>query len=861
MTQGCPKPLTRLVKFIASTFDESSMAPVRNRGSLSRLLLTSLLVSVSLPHSIAGATSSGATSSGANAAPIAPLSSSRLAQSAANEAIADDAAAATTAATTAPDLAPAIAQLKANNPAAAEALLLTLQARDADRLDVYQYLAFSRLLQAEANPSKYADLLIDLTDRAYQGHDYDLIEPPAELADRLVKPMQVFQDNPPPAMVAALAARVAAQPNAIAPRLAWVTQLSRPDQIARTSPQLQTQITDLRQRHGQNAPAMAFLASRLIDNHLLVDALPILEQVVKTAPDRIDLRQQLAQTLAGSGEFAEAQQILTAGLDPDRPLTPEGAELLLARAEIQQSIGDRLGALATHDWILSKAPDRASHDARLQVAQELGQLDSAIESYKALAPSNPAIAAQGYKAAALILRGANEPAPIAQGIAMIEAAHRLAPQDEPIAIQLIETYREHDRAADALKVARAYYKPAHKSSQGKAQGKALGLEITPLLIELLSSSGPSAEAQAIGNALIAQQPDAAPQVLNSLLAGLVAAQGQSPSPAQYRQTNAAAIALTRQFIRQYPKQTTDFYETLLPRLGGDDRIPQSLAIYQTLAQLDPKNSDYLLQQAWMLQGNKQFSEAIAVFQTMLRRDPKNGVAYVALGNLLVEGKRIPEALALYKTGISQVPDIASDSGVQLMQDKYYADAIGLYEFALKASPNNVNVLSDYGYALEKSGQADRATAAYRKALDLTPRPLRGTAQVAGRLVRHLARHGSFDRAIDEAIAIADRPQPGYGAGSNNPIDFLIYGGDDSDNRDAIALDRRLYDGLIAKLTPQGPSLTLAAAHAALGGLLLSRMDDESAGIRTLKTAQAMYRQLGRPDRVYALSREHEVLQR
>jgi tetratricopeptide (TPR) repeat protein len=834
------------------------MAPVRNRGSLSRLLLTSLLVSVSLPHSIAGATSSGA-----NASPIEPTapSLSRLAQSAANEAIADDAAAATTAATTAPDLAPAIAQLKANNPAAAEALLLTLQARDADRLDVYQYLAFSRLLQAEANPSKYADLLIDLTDRAYQGYDYDLVEPPAELADRLVKPMQVFQDNPPPAMVAALAARVAAQPNAIAPRLAWVIQLSRPDQIARTSlqiqTQLQTQITDLRQRHGQNAPAMAFLASRLIDNHLLVDALPILEQVVKTAPDRIDLRQQLAQTLAGSGEFAEAQQILTAGLDPDRPLTPEGAELLLTRAEIQQSIGDLLGALATHDWILSKAPDRASHDARLQVAQELGQLDSAIESYKALAPSNPAIAAQGYKAAALILRGANEPAPIAQGIAMIETAHRLAPQDEPIAIQLIDTYREHDRAADALKVARAY----HKSAQGKAQGTALGLEITPLLIELLSSSGPSAEAQAIGNALIAKQPDAAPQVLNSLLAGLVAAQGQSPSPAQYRQTNAAAIALTRQFIRQYPKQTTDFYETLLPRLGGDDRIPQSLAIYQTLAQLDPKNSDYLLQQAWMLQGNKQFSEAIAVFQTMLRRDPKNGVVYVALGNLLVEGKRIPEALALYKTGISQVPDIASDSGVQLIQDKYYADAIGLYEFALKASPNNINVLSDYGYALEKSGQADRATVAYRKALDLTPRPLRGTTQVSGRLVRHLARHGSFDRAIDEAIAIADRPQPGYGAGSNNPIDFLIYGGDDSDNRDAIALDRRLYDGLIAKLTPQGPSLTLAATHAALGGLLLSRMDDESAGIRTLKTAQAMYRQLGRPDRVYALSREHEILQR
>jgi tetratricopeptide (TPR) repeat protein len=830
------------------------MAPVRNRGRLGGLLLTSLLVSVSLPQSIAGA----------NAAPIAQAAPapSRLAQSSAPEAIADDAAAATTAA----DLAPAIAQIKANNPAAAEALLLKLRAKDADRQDVYQYLALTRLLQAEANPSKYADLLIDLTDRAYQGQDYDLIEPPAEFADRLVKPMQVFQDNPPPAMVAALAARVAAQPNAIAPRLAWVTQLSRPDQIARTSTQLQTQITDLRQRHGQNAPAMAFLASRLIDNHLLVDALPILEQIVKTTPDRIDLRQQLAQVLAGSGEFAEAQQILTAGLDPDRPLTPEGAELLLTRAEIQQSIGDLIGALATHDWILSKAPDRASHDARLQVAQELGQLDSAIESYKALAPSNPAIAAQGYKAAALILRGANEPTAIARGIAMIETAHRLAPQDESIAIQLIDTYREHNRAADALKVARAYY----KSAQGKAQSKALGLEITPLLIELLSSSGPSAEAQAIGNALIAKQPNAAPQVLNSLLAGLVTAQGQSPSPAQYRQTNAAAIALTRQFIRQYPNQTTDFYETLLPRLGGDDRIPQSLTIYQKLAQLDPKNSDYPLQQTWMLQGNKQFGEAIAVFQTMLRQDPKNGVAYVALGNLLVEEKRIPEALALYKTGISQVPDIASDSGVQLMQDKYYADAIALYEFALKASPNNVNVLSDYGYALEKSGQADRATAAYRKALDLTPRPLRGTAQVAGRLVHHLARTGSFDRAIDEAIAIATSPETIHGVNRNGtPIDFLTYGvTDPNDNLDSLErqindmdLDRRIYEGLIAKLSPASPSLILAAMHEALGKLLI-RMDSDQTHIRReLQTAQAMYRTLGRPDRAYSLSREYKALQR
>jgi tetratricopeptide (TPR) repeat protein len=838
------------------------MAPVRNRWVLGRLILTSLLACVSLPHLVPGA----------NAGPIAQSTASRLEPSRLEQSNPTSPNANTIAqATTDPiaaDLAPAIAQLKANNPTAAEALLLKLQAQSPDRDDLYQYLYYTRLLQGN-----YADILINAIDRTIKNQDADPVEPPAWLADRLAKPMTVLLGDPPPELFKTLETRVAADPQAIAPRLAWLSILGRPIStglapgvLAQRSAQLQQQVAEIQQRHGQNPEVLSFLTRILLESDQVTQAQAILERLIKLAPDRLDLRPQLARLLAGKGEFAAAQRILTDGLTA--PLTPEVADLLFTQAEIQESIGDISGAIATHKRLLTELPKQSNAYSLLQLLMGQGQLDPGIALYQSLVKTQPRIAAEGLAAAANLVSIESEPRTQAKRLALIEQAHQLAPQDDAITLQLIETYRSTNRSAAALKLAQTAFQQTPNNAGRE-------FDIPGILIELLAAQGKEAEALKLSQAQIKRNPDLAPTILSSLLIGLrpVAAKAdQDPSKFQRSKYDQAAIALTEQFIRQYPKQTAAFYSTLTGFFMGDDNSNKTLAIYKKLEQLDPTNLDYKMQRVWHLNSMDQSPAAIALLQQILAKPPKPSPQsslqpahiHQALGDILLSQNRIPEAMAAFTASLRLDPTLAPNISSSILNSQHYPEAIAFYDLALKTQPNNASLLADYGYALAQTGQPDRAIAIYRQALELTPAIEQSSSLAPGRLIRQLASQNQLDRAIDEAITIAQQPQPMmYGNSDWNPFLFLSLdvdppkeGIDILDQQlSANNRDERIYQGIIAKLTPKGPSLLLAAAHESLGQLLAYRVNKKPEGLRQFETAQTLYKTMGRPDRVYAIDRQ------
>jgi Flp pilus assembly protein TadD len=793
-----------------------------------RLIITSLLVSTGLP-SLAAAEPSDQTLRPAPRAPIVQLANHE---------------AASPAAPAAADLAPAIAQLKAKNYAAAEALLLKLQSPD--RVDAYQYLAFAQMLQG-----KYADLWIAVMDRTYQGLDASSIEAPPWLAEAVATPLKVLRSEPSPQLLTELAARVKAQPEAIAPRLAYLILSTRPrdgnsptviEQQQRKG-QIQQQIQDLFQRHGKNSKVLAFLANIDFEQWDL-DRQPLLEQTLALDPTQTDARQQLAMMLAARSNIAEAQTILRSGPEPRNPL------LLQTQAQIQETIGDLPGALAIYKQILAQVPDQADHNSLLRLSKELGQFDQGLALYQAMRQSNPAIAAQGYSAAADQLLDLGD-AGASRSLSLRQQAQRLDPKNSIITQQLIAAYRNEKKLAEALKLAETFHNQNPADFEGSLQ-----------LLEFLSPKQFD-RAMTLGQTLIKKDLDNAPAVLSNLMTGITPdpAEGLSPAKleAHYKKNNAAAIALTDRFVKQYPTQTESLYSILIGRLSGADALPQSIALYRKLEQLTSKTAtpnEYAIQIAWLYQSNSQPEKAIAVLKKSIATSA-NSDASIALGQLLITQERIPEAIALLKPEIRKNPDLTFSATNLLQSTDHHKDAIELFELALKTRPNNPDLLSDYGLSLEKTGKTDQAISTYRQALALTPNRDRNGTAAAGRLIYLIARQGNIDQAVAEALAIASAtPKPNYLGDTSNPFGFLSYNPDDipEDGKPATHLDRRIYKAIINQLTPKGPSLLLAAAHEGLGQSLLAETSPADA-IRQYETAEALYRQVNSPDRAFALKRQ------
>ncbi|MGE5333106.1 MAG: tetratricopeptide repeat protein [Nitrososphaerota archaeon] len=114
--------------------------------------------------------------------------------------------------------------------------------------------------------------------------------------------------------------------------------------------------------------------------------------------------------------------------------------------------------------------------------------------------------------------------------------------------------------------------------------------------------------------------------------------------------------------------------------------------------------------------NGRIDDAIATFRRILQLEPSNLTYRVKLIELLTRQGRVEEAL---------VERIAAADAYQRMG---YADrAIGEYEQALMAQPNNIQVRLSYGQALMKAGRVAQAIGEIQRVLQVDPANVRALA--------------------------------------------------------------------------------------------------------------------------------------
>ncbi|MBA3914541.1 MAG: protein kinase [Acidobacteriales bacterium] len=211
----------------------------------------------------------------------------------------------------------------------------------------------------------------------------------------------------------------------------------------------------------------------------------------------------------------------------------------------------------------------------------------------------------------------------------------------------------------------------------------------------------------------------------------------------------------------------------------------------------PAAHDFYLQGRGYLQSSSQPStdSAITEFKNAIIQDPDYGLAYAGLGEAYWskyvqtrERSWIPQASAACQrattlspsTGTGQycLAQIAEGTGD-------YQEAIGYYQHALQADPDDSRNYTGLATAYESSGRTDAAEATYRNAIRAKPNDW-AAYNVLG---DYYFRHGKLDKAAElfrQVIALAPDGAQGY---TNVGIALLQQG----DYRNAITYLQRSVD--------------------------------------------------------------------
>ena len=146
--------------------------------------------------------------------------------------------------------------------------------------------------------------------------------------------------------------------------------------------------------------------------------------------------------------------------------------------------------------------------------------------------------------------------------------------------------------------------------------------------------------------------------------------------------------------------------------------------YRRALEIDGAHADALYFLSRLAERDRRDEEAIALLQRVVELRPLEAVYQLALGNALMNAKRHAEALEVNRTALGLQPECTA------MRNNYAAALIELdrreearleLEQLRETLPNAAEVHFNLAGIYREYGQTDEAIAAYRRAVELTPR--------------------------------------------------------------------------------------------------------------------------------------------
>ena len=210
---------------------------------------------------------------------------------------------------------------------------------------------------------------------------------------------------------------------------------------------------------------------------------------------------------------------------------------------------------------------------------------------------------------------------------------------------------------------------------------------------------------------------------------------------QYSEAQSSITAWKEERARGQQVKTKVTEIADLAKQGGElyraRKYNESIASFNRVLALDPKNADALRQRAMAKREIKDLAGALEDLNRAIEMDPKNALAYLGRGITKERMNDVAGAIADYNRGITLNPGYPNGylyRGSLKLNQKDNAGAIADLSRVIELEPNNASAYNNRGLAKEHSGDLQGALKDFEKAFALDPKSI--TSQKNAERVRN-----------------------------------------------------------------------------------------------------------------------------
>ncbi len=162
----------------------------------------------------------------------------------------------------------------------------------------------------------------------------------------------------------------------------------------------------------------------------------------------------------------------------------------------------------------------------------------------------------------------------------------------------------------------------------------------------------------------------------------------------------------------------DYEET-----GREESIKRALSSFQTAVEQNPNYYSAYIQMG-VINHRLQNDIALDYFNTAIAIEPKSTEAWYNKGKYFQDKQMFVQAKQCYRT-VSEIDPLHSEAYynqgyMKLVFEKELDSAIYFFDYTTQVDSLHIYAYNNLGLAFERSGEIEKAKAAYRKAIDINP---------------------------------------------------------------------------------------------------------------------------------------------
>ncbi|MFL6307404.1 MAG: DUF3857 domain-containing protein [Candidatus Sulfotelmatobacter sp.] len=155
-------------------------------------------------------------------------------------------------------------------------------------------------------------------------------------------------------------------------------------------------------------------------------------------------------------------------------------------------------------------------------------------------------------------------------------------------------------------------------------------------------------------------------------------------------------------------------------------IISSLESLRHALEIDPKFTRAWLWLAEIYLYRHENESGLSALRSAIVNDPQETLSYKGLGFALTRLQKYDDAVSAWQQLMKVTPDDPDgpeNLGATMIDAKRYGDAVPVFESAIRANPDQASLYLQLGTAYLRSGNEDKALAAYKKALERNSIPM------------------------------------------------------------------------------------------------------------------------------------------